>query len=279
MVIIGKTNTLRVVKEVDFGMYLDGGEEFGEILIPTKYILEGTEVDHYIDVFIYLDSEDRIIATTDKPYAEIDEFAFLKCIETTNFGAFLDWGLAKDLFVPFREQSWDMVVGVSYFVRIYLDEETDRIVASSKTDQFLDNEPHNFEEGDEVQIMIASRSELGVKVVINDKFSGLLYHNEVFETVRPGQITTAYIKKIREDEKVDVILQKPGYEHVEGVAGEILRKLERSGGFIEATDKTPPESIKHMFGVSKKVFKKAIGALYKDELITLEENGIRLRRD
>ena len=147
MVEIGKTNTLKVVKEVDFGLYLDGGDTYGEILIPTRYVPSDAEVDHYLDVFIYLDSEDRIIATTDVPHAEVGEFAYLKCVGVTGIGAFLDWGLAKDLFVPFREQAHEMTEGLSYFVRVYLDEETERIVASSKTNQFFDNEPHDFEEG------------------------------------------------------------------------------------------------------------------------------------
>jgi predicted RNA-binding protein (virulence factor B family) len=278
MVEIGKTNTLKVVKEVDFGMYLDGGEAFGEILIPTRYIPEGTEVDHYLDVFIYLDSEDRIIATTDEPLAQVDEFAYLKCIETTSFGAFLDWGLAKDLLVPFSEQAHDMVKGLSYFVRIYLDTESERIVASSKTNQFLDNQPHDFEVGQEVDLIIATRTDLGVKVVVNGAYSGLLYHNEIFTPLKPGMTTKGFIQKIREDDKLDISLQAPGYEKVEGVAGEILAKLEKSGGYLEANDKSSPESIKHMFGVSKKVFKKAIGALYRDKIIQIEEEGIRLKR-
>lgn len=278
MVEIGKTNTLRVVKEVDFGLYLDGGDEFGEILLPTRYVPEDAEVDHYLDVFIYTDSEDRIIATTEEPYGEVGDFAYLKCVGVTNFGAFLDWGLAKDLFVPFREQAHDMDEGLSYFVRIYLDDETDRIVGSSKTNQFLDNSPIDFEENDKVDLIIGTASDLGVRVVINGSHSGLIYHNEIFQKLKPGQKTEGYIKKIREDDKVDVSLQQAGYEKVEGIAGEILQKLEKSGGYMELNDKSSPESIKHVFGISKKVFKKAIGALYRERLITIESNGIRLNR-
>jgi hypothetical protein len=275
MVEIGKLNTLKVVKEVDFGLYLDGGED-GEILLPTRYIDAGTEVDHFIDVFIYLDSEDRLIATNETPLAQVGDFAFLKCAQTTDYGAFMDWGLMKDLLCPFSEQTIDMVEDVKYFVYIYVDEETERIVASAKTDKFLDNVPHDYEEGQEVDLIIGTRSELGVKVIVNGEHSGLLYHNEVFEDLRPGQKTSGFIKKIREDEKLDISLQKEGYERVLGVAGDILRKLQSNGGFVEATDKSSPEVIKHMFGISKKVFKKAIGALYKDRLITIEPNGIRL---
>jgi predicted RNA-binding protein (virulence factor B family) len=275
MVEIGKVNTLKVVKEVDFGLYLDGGED-GEILLPTRYIDEGTEVDHFIDVFIYLDSEDRLIGTNETPLAEVGDFAFLKCAQITEYGAFLDWGLMKDLLCPFSEQTVDMIEGVGYFVFIYVDDETARIVATAKTDKFLDNTPHDYEVGQEVELIIGTRSDLGVKVIVNGEHSGLLYHNEVFEELRPGQKTTGYIKNIREDEKLDVSLQKEGYDRVVGVAGDILRKLESNGGFVEANDKSSPEVIKHMFGISKKVFKKAIGSLYRDRLITIEPNGIRL---
>lgn len=277
MIEIGKINTLKVVKEVDFGLYLDGGEAFGEILIPTRYVPEDTEVDHYLDVFIYLDSEDRLIATTEEPYAQVGDFAFLKCVSTTSFGAFLDWGLPKDLLVPFSEQAHDMVEGLSYFVRVYLDEETERIVASAKTNQFLDNIPHDFEEGDQVDLIIGTPTELGMKVIVNGQFSGLIYHNEIFTPVKPGMRTIGFIKKIREDEKLDIALQEEGYAKVEGVAGEILDKIKKSGGYIELNDKSSPESIKHVFGISKKVFKKAIGALYKDRIITIEPEGIRLK--
>ncbi len=278
MVEIGKTNTLKIVKEVDFGLYLDGGEEFGEILIPTRYVPEDAEVDHYLDVFIYLDSEDRIIATTEVPFTEVGEFAYLKCIGTTSFGAFLDWGLPKDLLVPFREQAHDMTEGLSYFVRVYLDEETERIVASTKTNQFLDNSPHDFEEGEEVDLIIGTRSDLGVRVVVNEKYSGLLYHNEIFENIKPGMKTKGFIKKVREDEKLDVSLQPAGYEKVEGIAGEVLDRLRQAGGYLEINDKSSPESVKHVFGISKKVFKKALGALYRERLITIESEGIRLVR-
>jgi predicted RNA-binding protein (virulence factor B family) len=276
MVEIGKTNSLKVIKEVDFGLYLDGGEKYGEILIPKRYVPADTEVDHYLDVFVYLDSEDRIIATTDLPFAEVGDFAYLKCIGVTGIGAFLDWGLVKDLFVPFREQAHPMSEGLSYFVRIYLDEETERIVASSKTNQFLDNSPHDFEVGQEVDLIIGTRSDLGVRVVVNEKYSGLIYHNEIFTTIKPGQKIKGYVQKVREDEKLDISLQPAGYEKVDAIAQNILDKLAKRGGYIEAGDKSSPETIKHVFGISKKVFKKAIGALYRNQHITIEEEGIRL---
>ena len=276
MVEIGKTNSLKVIKEVDFGLYLDGGEKYGEILIPKRYVPTDTEVDNYLDVFVYLDSEDRIIATTDLPYAEVGDFAYLKCIGVTGIGAFLDWGLVKDLFVPFREQAHPMSEGLSYFVRIYLDEETERIVASSKTNQFLDNSPHDFEVGHEVDLIIGTRSDLGVRVVVNEKYSGLIYHNEIFTIIKPGQKIKGFVQKVREDEKLDISLQPAGYEKVDAIAQNILDKLAKRGGYIEAGDKSSPETIKHVFGISKKVFKKAIGALYRNQQITIEEEGIRL---
>jgi predicted RNA-binding protein (virulence factor B family) len=277
MIEIGKINTLKVVKEVDFGLYLDGGDEFGEILLPTRYVADDMEVDHFVDVFIYNDSEDRIIATTDEALAEVDEYAYLKCISVTKFGAFLDWGLAKDLLVPFKEQATEMQEGLSYFVRVYLDEATERVVASSKTRQFLDNEPAEYEEGEQVDLVIGNSTDLGVKVVINDKHSGLLYHNEIFKPLRPGLRMVGYIKKLREDEKIDVTLEKPGYQKIDGLAGEILTKLEQSGGYIEVNDKSTPETIKHIFGTSKKNFKKAVGALYRERMISFKGDGIELK--
>lgn len=275
MIDIGKVNTLRIVKEVDFGLYLDGGK-FGEILIPTRYVPKDAKVDDYIDVFIYADSEDRLIATTETPLAEVGQFAYLKVKDVNSVGAFLNWGLMKDLLVPYREQKTEMFPGINYLVKVYLDPETERIVASSKLEHFIDNIPAEYEEGQEVDLIIWDKTDLGVKVIVNELHLGLLYANEIFQPLQPGQRIKGFIKKLRDDEKIDVSLQKQGYEQVDGVAGMILEKLKTRGGFIEATDKTSPESIKHMFGISKKVFKKAVGALYKDRLIDIEKDGIRL---
>jgi predicted RNA-binding protein (virulence factor B family) len=276
MVEIGKTNTLKVVKEVDFGLYLDG-DDLGEILLPKRFVPADAEVDHYLDVFIYIDSEDRVIATTQEPLAQVGDFAMLKVVAVNQVGAFLDWGLMKDLLVPYSEQKDEMQEGRPYLVYVYLDEDTERIVASAKISKFLDNIPVDYEEGQEVELMIAGKTDLGMNVIINNAHMGLIYENEIFQPIKPGQRLKGYIKKIREDEKIDVSLQKAGYERVTGVAGEILEKLRNSGGFLEANDKSSPESIKHMFGVSKKVFKKAIGSLYKERLIIIEEKGIRLK--
>lgn len=277
MVNIGKINHLKIVKEVDFGMYLDGGEDFGEILLPLRYITPACIVDEYVDVFIYLDSEDRIIATTDFPLAMVDDFALLEVIDVSKVGAFLDWGLAKDLLVPFREQKHDLKVGDKCLVKIYLDDFTERIVATTKIDRFLDNTPPDFQPNQEVGLMIHSKTDLGYKAIINNEFWGLLYENEVFKPIKRGDYLPGFIKQIREDDKIDVSLQKIGYENIDSVSKEILDKLTAQGGYMEVNDKSSPETIKHVFGISKKSFKKAIGALYKAKIITIETNGIRLK--
>ena len=275
MLEIGKINTLKIVKEVDFGLYLDGGN-FGEILLPQRYVPANARVDEYLDVFIYHDSEDRLIATTETPLAEVDQFAYLKVKQLSKVGAFMNWGLMKDLLVPFREQKTEMQSGLSYLVRVYLDKASNRIVASSKLDRFLDNIPADFEEGQAVELIIWDKTDLGYKVIIESTHTGLLYANEIFKPLHPGMRIGGFIKRMRDDEKIDVTLQKQGFVHVDETAQLILEKLKSRGGFIEANDNTSPESIKHMFGISKKVFKKAIGSLYKERLITIEDKGIRL---
>ena len=276
MVEIGKVNHLKIVKEVDFGMYLDGGEDFGEILLPLRYITPACQIDEFVDVFIYLDSEDRIIATTDFPFAMVGDFALLEVVDVTKVGAFLDWGLAKDLLVPFREQKNELKVGDKCLVRIYLDDFTERIAATTKIDQFLDNIPPEFEVNQEVALMVHSKTDLGYKVIINNEFWGLLYENEVFKPIQRGEFLTGYIKLVRADDKIDVSLQKIGYDNIDSVAKEILEKIKSQSGYMEVTDKSSPETIKHIFGISKKSFKKAIGALYKARIISIEDQGIRL---
>jgi predicted RNA-binding protein (virulence factor B family) len=275
MLEIGKTNNLRIVKEVDFGLYLDGGES-GEILIPTRYVPKNAKVDEYLDVFIYHDSEDRLIATTETPLAQVDQFAYLKVKQLTQVGAFLEWGLMKDLLVPFREQKYEMFNNTSYLVRVYLDKVSKRIAATTKLDRYIDNVPYDYEEGQEVDLIIWEKTDLGYKVIINEEHTGLLYANEIFTPVHVGMKIKGFIKRLREDEKIDVSLQKQGFVHVDETSQMILEKLKTRGGFIEANDNTSPESIKHMFGISKKVFKKAIGSLYKERLIIIEDRGIRL---
>jgi len=275
MIQIGKMNTLKVVKNVDFGVYLDGGD-FGEILLPAKYVPKNTKPGNSLEVFIYFDSEDRIIATTEKPLAVVGEFAFLNVAAVSSVGAFLNWGLVKDLFVPFREQKQKMEKGKSYVVYIYLDKKSNRIAASSRLTKYFSKWPHKFEVDDEVQLMVYEKSDIGYNCVINETYGGLLYKTEVFQTLEPGQKITGYIKKLREDGKIDLSLQKSGYVTVDDFSQKILNILKEQGGTISVGDKSSPETIYELFGVSKKIYKKAIGALYKKRLITIEETGIRL---
>jgi predicted RNA-binding protein (virulence factor B family) len=272
---IGKINQLKIVKELDFGIYLDGGTH-GEILMPKRYVPENAKVDDIIDAFIYRDSEDRIIATTEKPIALVGDFACLNVVSVSTVGAFLDWGLPKDLLVPYREQRHRMEVGKKYIVYVYIDTTTERIVASSKVERFLDNIPPEYEENQEVDLFIVSKTDLGYKAIINNSHLGIIYKNEVFQTLVQGQKIKGYIKKIREDEKIDLCLEKPGYEKLDTLAEKILSELKVNEGFISITDKSDPKTIYKQFATSKKNYKKAIGALYKQRLITIEEFGIRL---
>ncbi|MGL5015853.1 MAG: CvfB family protein [Bacteroidales bacterium] len=273
MVEIGKYNTLRVVKELDFGLYLDGGK-MGEILLPRRYVPMNVQIDDLLEVFIYLDSEDRIIATTEMAYAQVGDFAFLRCTSTNRIGAFMDWGLAKDLLVPFREQKIKMSEERSYVVYVYLDLESQRIVASAKVEKYLDNTLPEYELNQQVELLIMQRSELGYKVIINNEHSGLLYFNEIFQEVNVGDRIPGYIKNVREDEKIDVSLQPVGYERIDPLSQHILALLEENEGFIALSDKSPAIDIEYTFSCSKKAFKKAIGLLYKQRLIIISEKGI-----
>ena len=272
---IGKINQLKIVKELDFGIYLNGGEH-GEILMPKRYVPDNSKIDDLIDAFVYKDSEDRLIATTEKPLAMVGEFAFLKVVSISTVGAFLDWGLPKDLMVPYREQRHRMEIGKSYIVRVYLDQDTERVVASSRIDHFLDHLPPEFVEGQEVDLLIVSKTDLGFKAIINNTHLGMLYQNEVFQPLKQGQQTKGYIKKIREDKKIDLILEKPGHEKLDELAEKIMLELKENEGYLEVTDKSDPKMIYKRFGTSKKNYKKAIGALYKQRLINIEEFGIRM---
>ena len=275
MVRIGKISTLEILKFAEQGAYLDGGP-YGEILMPRRYVSEDCVEGDDVDVFIYYDSEDRIVASTEMPYAMVDEFAYLKVVAVTSVGAFLDWGLPKDLLVPFREQTVKMEQGKSYLVRIYVDEKTGRIVASAKFNKFLSKEKTELKEGDKVDLLVAGKTDLGYNAIINQTHIGILYFNEVFKQISVGDKTDGYVKKIREDGKIDLSLERQGYAKVDPVSGDILDKLRSAGGFMKVSDKTDPALISSMLGISKKTFKKAIGALYKEKLINIEDEGIRL---
>ena len=272
---IGKINHLYVVKEVDFGIYLDGGD-LGEILMPKRYVPEGTQPEDMIDAFIYLDSEDRLVATTEKPLAMVEEFALLEVVSVTPVGAFLNWGLPKDLFVPFREQRQPMEEGKKYLVYVYVDINSKRIAASSKIENYLDNLPMDYDEGEDVDLIIMNETDLGYNAIIDNSHLGVIFKNEVFQPLSPGDKIQGFIKKIRTDGKIDLCLQKAGYEKISEFADKIIAELQKQKGFLALSDKSSPEDIYKAFKFSKKNFKAAIGALYKKRIITLEENGIRL---
>jgi len=272
---IGKINHLEVVKEVDFGIYLDGGD-LGEILMPKRYVPEGTMPGDHLDAFIYLDSEDRLVATTEKPLAMVEEFALLQVVSVTPVGAFLNWGLPKDLFVPFREQRQPMEEGKKYLVYVYVDTNTKRIAASSKIEHYLDNIPVDYDLDEEVDLIIVNETDLGYNAIIDNSHFGILYKNEVFQPLNPGDRVQGYIKKIRTDGKIDLRLEKIGYEKISAFVDRIIVELQKNKGFLPLTDKSSPEEIYKTFKISKKNFKAAVGALYKKKFIVLEENGIRL---
>lgn len=272
---LGKFNTLEVVKEVDFGIYLDGGES-GEILLPTRYVPEECQIGDWLKVFLYLDSEERLIATTLTPLAQVGEFACLEVAWVNEYGAFLNWGLMKDLFVPFREQKMKMQIGKEYVVYVYSDEESYRIVASAKVDRFLSKEMPSYQPEEEVDILIWQKTDLGFKAIIDNKFSGLLYDSEIFQTIHTGNQLKAYIKQVRPDGKIDLRLQRTGFVQVDDFSNTLLQYMKDHGGTISLHDKSDPADIYQIFGVSKKVFKKAVGDLYKKRLILVEEDGLRL---
>lgn len=272
---LGKFNTLEVVKEVDFGVYLDGGDQ-GEILLPTRYVPEECAVGDWLRVFLYLDIEERLIATTLTPLVQVGEFACLEVAWVNEYGAFLNWGLMKDLFVPFREQKMKMQVGREYVVYVYIDEESYRIVATAKVDKYLSKETPTYKSGDEVDILIWQKTDLGFKAIIENKFSGLLYDSEIFKSIYTGDKLKAYIKQVRPDGKIDLVLQKAGGARIDDFSATLLQYIKDNGGATSLHDKSDADDIYEVFGVSKKTFKKAVGDLYKKRLITIEPDGLHL---
>jgi predicted RNA-binding protein (virulence factor B family) len=275
MAIPGKYNTLSIVKIVDFGVYLDG-DDLGEILLPMKWVPESCKPDDEIEVFLYFDSEDRLIATTMKPFAIVGEFAMLTAKAVNEIGAFLDWGLEKDLLVPYREQNAKMVVGRSYLVYIYSDPQGGRIAASARLERFINLEPADYKPLEEVDLLLWRTTDIGYMAIINNKHEGMLYASDVFEDLERGQRLKGYVTKVREDGKIDLTLTKPGYEKIDEMAERILELLRDNKGYMDLNDKSPAEEVYLMCGMSKKNFKKSIGALYKQKLIDIEEGGIRL---
>ncbi len=277
MIEIGKYNTLEILRQTKVGLFLGNGNEAEDILLPTKYVPKQFEIGDELTVFVYLDHEQRPVATTLEPYILLNEFALLRVNYTNQVGAFMDWGLEKDILVPFKEQARPMEKGKRYLVYLYLDEKTNRLVASSKTNQFLDNENLTVEMGEEVDLIVSHITELGINVIINGRHKGLLYKDEVFDdAIRTGDKLRGFIKNIRPDNKIDVSLQKQGYENVEPNAEKILSELKASRGFLRLNDDSHPEDIKAVLKMSKKTFKKAIGALYKERKIDIRPDGIYL---
>ena len=276
MLKIGNTNTLTVARTSDYGLYLNSSQ--GDILLPNRYVTDAMEVGHTLEVFVYTDSEDRLVCVTDAPLAEVGKFAALRVKEVTSFGAFLDWGLEKDLLLPFKEQLFPVRTGDTVVVRVCLDPRTQRVIAVAKLQPFFHRDTALLNEKQQVSLLIFQETDLGYKVLVDHKYDGLVYRNEVFETLQIGQQKTGYLKRIRDDGKLDVSLQP-----LNAVAGmdasraSVLQKLsEVDGGYLPYHDKSDPVAIERAFGLSKKAFKRAIGGLYKDKQVSLEDGGIRL---
>lgn len=277
MIQIGNYNTLRIVRFTDHGAYLDGGP-IGEILMPKKYVTRDMRPGDEVNVFVYLDQSERLVGTFETPLARVGDFAFLRVAWVNEFGAFLHWGLMKDLFVPFREQKMPMREGRSYLVHIHIDEETQRIVASAKVDKYLQPAtPGQYHRGQEVEVIIQHKTPLGFKVVADNRCPGMIYDNQVFEAEpHAGDVLTATVVNVRPDGKLDLSIQRIGKGRFRDFAEQLLEELQKAGGELPFTDNSSPEEIKERFGVSKKTFKRAVGTLYKECKIILKEHAILL---
>jgi len=273
---IGRFNDLKIKKETTIGVYLDS--DAGEILMPRKYVPQEARAGDSVRVFVYRDSEDRLIATTLTPAALVGEFACLKVVAISRAGAFLDWGVQKDLLVPYSEQAGKMEVGGKYIVRIFLDERTQRITATTRITRFIEKENVDLHEGENVGLLVYRTTDLGIKVIVNNRYLGMLYKNEVFEKLHIGDKAEGYVKRIRPDGKIDVMLGKAGPADIEEAKVVILNALKEHKGFLPLGDHSEPEQIREIIHMSKKTFKKAVGGLYKKELIEIKEDGIRLKR-
>lgn len=276
MIKIGEYNTLSIIREAQQGLYI-ADEEGNEVLLPNRYVPEDFKIWDKLTVFVYLDNEERPVATTDKPYITKDNFAVLRCNQVTDFGAFLDWGLVKELFCPFKEQVVKMRVGQWYLVRCYLDEASNRLVASSKTNRFLDNSNLNIEKFEEVDLIVSHPSEIGMNVIVNEAHSGLIFKDDLFKELSIGDRLKGIVKNVRSDNKLDIMLGQIGYRNIEPNAELIMSVLETHDGFVPLTDKSSPDEIKKWLEMSKKNFKKAVGNLYKQQLIEIKPDGLYLK--
>lgn len=284
MLEIGKYNTLTILRDTQVGLFLGDPENDPEgihdVLLPNKYVPKVFEIGEELIVFVYLDHEQRPVATTLVPYILLNEFALLRVNYINNVGAFMDWGMEKDILVPFKEQARPMEKGKRYLVYLYMDKQTNRLVASSKTNQFLNNDNLTVEKGEEVDLIVSHITDMGINVIINEQHKGLLYKDEVYDdAIRTGDRMRGYIKNIRPDNKIDVAIQAQGFESIEPNAEKILSELRASRGFLRLNDNSHPEDIKTVLKMSKKSFKKAIGSLYKEKLIEIKEDGIYLVKE
>jgi predicted RNA-binding protein (virulence factor B family) len=275
MALVGRYNSLQVVKHTDFGLYLDGGAD-GEILLPNRYIPKDipSEDEDWLNVFVYLDSEDKLIATTEKPKVQVNEFASLKVVEINSIGVFLDWGLPKDLLLPYSEEKRQMRQGEYCVVHVYLDKRTRRITATARLDRYLDKLPADYQLGQEVDLLVVEETDMGFKAIINNRHWGLIHKNEVFKFLRAGKQEKGYIKELRSDGKIALSLQPIGAQLASSLNAQILDKLRANQGSLPISDKSDPQLISDMFGVSKGNFKKAIGALYKEGKIVIHADRI-----
>ena len=274
---LGDYNQLTAVKKVDFGLYLDGGDE-GEILLPARYVPQGCKPGDELTVFVYLDQDERPVATTEKPLAKVGDFAYLEVAWVNEYGAFLNWGLMKDLFCPFREQKMRMEKGKRYIVHVHIDEESYRIMASAKVEHFLSEDMPPYRRGDEVDMLVWQKTDLGFKVIVDNTFQGLIYDSQIFEDIHTGDRMKGYVSNVREDGKIDLMAQPSGRRHTKDFAEALLEYLHGNGGTCPLGDKSDAEDIKNMFHVSKKVFKRAVGDLYRRRLISISDKSIKLNR-
>lgn len=274
---IGRMNRLNVVKEKEFGVYLDG-DQLGEILLPKRYVPKGLRVGDSVDVFIYLDSEDELIATTLVPKVQVGEFAGLRAVAVNSVGAFFDWGLAKDLLVPFSQQKNRVEEGESHLLFVYLDQSTNRIVATTKIDPLLNRQEPEYRTGEKVEIIVGDKTNIGFKCIVDSRYWGVLFFQDVVGRLYKGDKLSAYIKRVREDGKIDLSLQQTGYKKVTNILDLIMEHLEQNNGEMAMTDKSSPDAIFKEFKVSKATFKKALGALYKDQKILLSKDKVTLKK-
>jgi uncharacterized protein len=273
---IGKYNYLIIESRSDFGLYLSSDQ--GKILLPNKYVSDDLNVGDSLEVFVYTDSEDRLVATTLKPFGVVGDFVFLKAKDVTSFGTFMEWGLEKDLLVPKNTQQDSMSPGKKYLTKICLDQKTQRVYGTTQISVNCDQNIKGLEVGQQVDLIIHSITKIGIMAVIDNRYYGMLYLNETYQDLSIGDTCSGYIMRLREDKKIDLTLKQPGYESVKGSAQKIVTILKKAGGFIPCYDKSSPEDIKKFFAMSKKEFKRAVGGLYKKGVLELKKDGIRLKK-